>query len=265
MEESCIRKAIEAIKKEGKTFSNIYSDAVLGKAEDSFANSHAMVFTYTDHGVRRLYYCFNEEDSFLELLSSDSVHADADTVVEIMTRDDNENKVVFESAGFRQIAGMMRMSVRNWLPEAEEKNTTIYYDDSVGFAPNVEMAGAINDILWRVFDTRVSHLQNDKEIADAIRNGEFTIHCNENDVIDAVLQVQMQPRKFYINQVYNGADKSVIHAMLQKKLKEYSARGGKYVYAWVKKDNIASVKFHEKYGLKHDGMWNMVYAGVQKQ
>ena len=48
--------------------------------------------------------------------------------------------------------------------------------------------------------------------------------------------------------------------MLQKRLKDYVNQGGKYAYAWVEKNNIASVKFHEKYGMKFDGLWNMVYA-----
>lgn len=36
--------------------------------------------------------------------------------------------------------------------------------------------------------------------------------------------------------------------------------GGKYLYAWVEAFNVASVKFHEKYGMKHDGMWSMIYS-----
>ena len=47
--------------------------------------------------------------------------------------------------------------------------------------------------------------------------------------------------------------------MLQNRLKPYVEQGGKYVYAWIEKNNIASLKFHSKYGLAHDGMWNMVY------
>jgi len=265
MEEIDIRSAIERIKKQGKTFSNIYSDEVLKKAESFIANSRAIVFTYTDQGVRRLHYCFNEADDFSELLSSDFIQVDGNTVIEVMTRDENENKATFESAGLTRIAGMMRMSVKDWQIAAEENNIGAYYDSAIGSIPGAEMAEAINKTLWSIFDTRVSHLQNDEEIAEAISRGEITVHSNENDVIDAILQVQMQPKKFYINQVYNGTEKGVIHAMLQNRLKEYTSRGGKYVFAWVEKENIASVKFHEKYGLKHDGMWNMVYAGVQKK
>lgn len=254
------RQAIEKLKQQGRTFSNIYSDGVIENAEDLFVNESAIILSYHDHGVRRLHYCYTDRDSFLELLRSGEIKADRNTVIELMTRDELENRETFVAAGFIQIAALMRMSVKNCEQVIKDSVISRYHDDSVGEYPEVGMAEEINKVLWNIFDTRVSHLQSNDEIAESIRQMEITVHRNGMGVVDAVLQVKIQPRKFYVNQVYNSADRSVIHAMLQTRLNEYYLQGGKYVYAWIERNNIASLKFHEKYGLKHDGTWNMVYC-----
>ena len=48
----------------------------------------------------------------------------------------------------------------------------------------------------------------------------------------------------------------------KKKIYEYIESGGKYMYAWVEENNIASLKFHQKYGMRHDGMWDLIYMCV---
>lgn len=254
------RQAIEKLKQQGRTFSNIYSDGVIENAEELFVNESAIILSSPDNGVRRLHYCYTELDGFLELLKSDENRADRNTVIELMTRDKTENQEAFSDAGFRQIASLMRMSVKNCEQVIIDSDIGRYHNDSVGEFPEVGMAGEINEVLWNIFDTRVSHLQSNEEIAESIRQREITVHRNEAGEVDAVLQVKIQPRKFYVNQVYNSADHSVIHAMIQNRLDEYFLQGGKYVYAWIERDNIASLKFHEKYGLKHDGTWNIVYC-----
>ena len=260
MKEAEARKAIEELKKQGRVFSNLYADGMLARSEEVFKNERAVISICDDHGVKRLYYFYNYADSLFKLLSSGCTPSDSNIVLEFMTRNEDENRDFFEVAGFTQIAGLKRMSVRDCESALKENRMDEYFDETVGCFPDIETAGEINKVLWNIFDTRISHLQDDSEIEESIRNGEFTIHRSNEGVVDAILQAQIQPRKFYINQVYNGTDKHIIHAMLQNRLKEYFVQGGKYVFAWIDRDNIASLKFHEKYGLQHDGMWNMVYA-----
>ena len=153
----------------------------------------------------------------------------------------------------------MRMPVKNCELFLEDEQVRTFYDSKTGIYPRVDEAEEINHLLWTIFDNRVSHLLSSSEITKAIKDKDVTIHRNASGDIDAVLQVKVQPKKFYINQIYNSTDRKVIHAMLQNRLRPYVEQGGKYIYAWVDKDNIASRKFHMKYGLTHDGMWNMVF------
>ena len=177
-----------------------------------------------------------------------------------MTRDVDEKADLLKDAEFIPIAHMMRMSVRDISQSLDETMIVAYNNSGIGEFPDEKDAEEINNILWKLFDSRVSHLQYDDEITKSINKQEFTVHKNKVGKIDALIQAYVQPKKFYINQIYNASEKEVIHTMLRNRLKEYVDQGGKYVYAWVDRDNIASLKFHAKYGLKHDGMWNLVYA-----
>ena len=129
-----------------------------------------------------------------------------------------------------------------------------------GKVPETKFIPSINGCLHEIFDTKVSHLPSDEELSKSVERGEVEIHCDKNSAIDAILQVVVKPQNFYINQIYNGTEKKIIHSMHQKRLKKYSAQCWIYAYAWVEKDNVASIKFHEKYGFKFDGLWNMVYV-----
>nr|MBQ6740143.1 hypothetical protein [Synergistaceae bacterium] len=102
-------------------------------------------------------------------------------------------------------------------------------------------------------------LVDDKELAEIIKAREVLISRGDDNKIISILQTKTQPRKFYINQVYNSGNKSIIHAMLLSKLKLYCGNGGKYLYAWVEESNIASIKFHAKYCMKPDGFLNLIY------
>lgn len=252
-----LKSAIEKIKENGRTVSNVYSVDSINNVISFYHNAEAVLMISKDHGVNRLYYYAHRLGHIKELLVQLPVN---EYVLEYMTKDPEDYCDELKYMGFKRLARMMRMSVRDYASVANNKTLTEYYDETIGVYPRTEIAGEINQVLWNVFDTRVSHLLTEYEIMRSIENNEILIHQNEEGKIDAILQSVCNPRKFYINQIYNGAARNIIHAMLQRRLKEYTAAGGKYVYAWVEYDNIASVKFHQKYGLQHDGMWNMVYV-----
>ena len=252
-----LKKAIDTVKANGRTISNVYSADIINHVASFYYNAEAVIMVSNDHGVARLYYYANKLMHIKEVLLQ---LPDSEYILEYMTKEPEDNSDILKCMGFKRLARMMRMSNRDYATVADNKAVTRYYDETIGIYPQTELASEINQVLWNVFDTRVSHLLTEEELKCSIENNEVLIHQNNAGKIDAVLQTVYNPRKFYINQIYNGAVKNVIHAMLQRRLKEYTAVGGKYVYAWVEYDNIASVKFHQKYGLQHDGMWNMVYV-----
>ncbi len=240
----------------GRVETNAFSDDVFLNIEEAYTSEKAILISCSDNGVKRLYFyaadIFSMNDLFRSLKQGEYT-------LEILSRNPEEKKEFLMQKDFTLLAQMTRMSTRDCSQFLTNSSLLHYTEDDVGFIPNINLAPAINRQLRSVFDARISHLLSDKELRQSIGRGEVEIHQAQDNSIDAILQVVVKPQNFYINQIYNGTEKKIIHAMLQKRLRAYINQGGKYAYAWVEKDNIASVKFHEKYGLKSDGLWNMVY------
>ncbi len=230
---------------------NCYSLDVINKAERLWEKEDSFAFTYNDNGINRLIFFVNNY-KILECLLGELEKGQY--FLEIMTKNLQED---FPS-NLNIVAKMMRMATSDCSSVFNNSSILQYRDDSKGTEPDIDDAHEINEILWNTFHTEISHLLTDEEIVEKIKRGKFLIHRSKR--IDAVLQTDVMPKKFYINQIVNLTDKKIIHAILLKRLWNYIQNGGSYAYAWVEDKNIASVKFHEKYGFKHDGMWNLVFG-----
>ncbi|RRK34691.1 hypothetical protein EBB54_27640 [Schaedlerella arabinosiphila] len=256
-----INKKIAKLKDHCRPITNGYTDDICSIVESIWEEKESFMFSYDDHGVKRLIYYASDEETLEKLLcKAGNEKGKREYVVEFLSRNVNENKEVFERAGYVGLARMMRMSTSDCGNVFDHVSMSESKIDSMGKQAGITDTEVINRKLWSVFDTRISHLVSDDELKEMIRKGEVYIHKGKMGNVDAILQTHMQPRKLYINQVFNGAEKRVIHDMLQRRIREYIQAGGKYMYAWVEKDNIASLKFHQKYGMRHDGMWDLVYA-----
>lgn len=251
-----IRTFRQNLKTVGRVETNVFSDDAILNIEEVYASEKAVLISCLDCGVKRLYFYTVDFSTLNNLFPS---LKQGEYTLEMLSRNSEEKKDFLTQNGFTLLAQMMRMSVRDCSHFLTDSSLLQYADDNVGLIPNINLASAINRQLRTIFDARISHLQSDNELRQSIERGEVEIHQTQDNSIDAILQVVFKPQNFYINQIYNGTEKKIIHAMLQKRLRAYINQGGKYAYAWVEKDNIASVKFHEKYGFKPDGLWNMVY------
>lgn len=230
--------------------SNCYSFDVLKSAIGTYESDDSFIVISEDHGINRLYFFVKQTEDLASLFN----RLDKGTYyIEYMTKQPDE--LVFESA--QVIARLKRMINKDCRSVLDDPLLAVYRNDSVGEYADAKDAHEINKLLWDTFHTEISHLLSDDELAEVIKEKKVIIHKAEQ--IDALLQIDVMPKKFYINQVINRADKSVIHAMLLSELNIYIQNGGHYLYSWVEEDNIASMKFHQKYGMSHDGMWNVVY------
>lgn len=243
---------IEKIKKSRllRLDTNCYNADVISMADSIRESGDSFVFSYEDHGIKRLCYFASDYDTLGELLNG---FEDGPYYLEIMTREPDTIRL----SGAECVARMKRLSNSDCNTAFDNEEITRYRDDSIVQIAETSDANEINRLLWNTFNNEVSHLLSDDELAEVISKGNVLIH--KGDEIDAVLQVDVMPKKFYINQVINKAGKEVIHAMMLSRLDQYRKNGGKYMYSWVDETNIASLRFHGKYGMEHDGMWNLVY------
>ncbi len=230
---------------------NCYSPKSIENILGITEHGDSFVLICEDHGIKRLIF-FADSQETLEILLGKLPRGEF--FLEYMTK--NPDTFSLEScapeARLKRYVNPDCSSVFSL-----ESRVLKYRDDTVGEAAKIADASEINALLWSVFRTEISHLQTDKELAEQIEKDNVYIH--RSDKIDAVLQTDILPKKFYINQVVNKAEPSVIHAIMLKRLGQYVQNGGKYLYSWIEEENIASIKFHEKYDMHHDGMWNLVF------
>ena len=237
-----------------RLLTNCYSLDVVEMACNIWEYGSNFIFSYKDHGINRLIY-FAENafaiDSLLDIISSGYYF------LEFMTKDSEEYIPKRSSI----IARMMRLANLDCRSVFDATSSVLqYFDESIGeYAEDTDIV-EINNILWKTFHTEISHLLTDDELKTKIN--QLTIHRDiaHDGHIDAMLQADVMPKKFYINQIVNNGEPKIIHAMLLNRLKTYIEHGGRYIYAWVEDSNVASLKFHQKYGMKHDGMWSMIYS-----
>ena len=244
---------IEKIKK-GRSLrfqSNCYSLEYIENSEKIWEMGDSFLFSYEDHGVKRLSFFIEKYEDLDQLLAKIDK---GKYYIEIMTNNPEE----YSNSQLRVVAKMQRMSNPDCRNIFSDELLMGYKNDSITEIAKIDDTAEINSILWNTFNTEVSHLLTDEELKAVIENKQVFIH--RSDKIDAILQADIKPKKFYINQVINKAEKNVIHAIVLSQLEKYIKNGGKYLYAWVDETNIASVKFHKKYGMQHDGMWNIVYC-----
>lgn len=237
-----------------RLLNNCYTLGVVEKADKLWSVDDEFVFSYEDHGIHRLIFFAKEWDSADRLLTQiDSGRY----YLEFTTR--NRDEYIPKGSALR--VAMMRFSNPDCRGALAPGSRVIQYKDSAAVETAKESdVEEVNAILWSTFHTEISHLLTGDELREKVRKGLVSVHRNENGSIDALLQAEVMPKRFYINQVVNRSEKHVIHAIVLNRLEKYVEEGGKYLYAWVEEQNIASLKFHEKYGMKHDGMWSMLYS-----
>lgn len=234
--------------------SNCYSLDVVAKCNNLWEADDGFIFSYEDHGIERLIYFVKEWDLLDKLLLMIST---GKFFLEYVTK----SSLDYDIHNAKIITKMIRLSNADCNSVFDNGSELLKYKDTVSIEKaQISDTENINKILWESFHTEISHLLYDDELKEKIANGDLTIHRNNNYEIDAILQAEVLPKKFYINQVINKADKQVIHAILLNRLEEYVSKGGKYLYSWVEENNIASMKFHKKYGMKEDGTYSMIYS-----
>ena len=217
-------------------------------------NSNALFILVLDNTIVRIEF-FASDIYDLRALIDDLPPGDYD--MEYIYRKQNDYLASFSDLGFELYKTMQRYC---------------NYDIGASFAECKEQIGVkipfkeylvldkgqyfcIKQLLWDTFDTRISHLPSDEELSLFIENGEFLGIFYENR-LTTLLQRKLDNNRFYINQVINYAEPAYIHSIMIGELEKYILSGGKYVYSWIENDNIASIKFHKKYGLKPDLIMN---------
>mgnify|MGYP004624251357 CR=1 FL=1 len=247
--------ALKAIKKI-YTNSNIIFLKFPNKYWNVYESEKSIVIIVTEQDIKRItFYTVDFEDLKIVIQS-----IKGNKVLEVVSKDKYYMSMEIEMLGFKKAISQIRVSSKDISAVFNSNSSVIkYYNSSVGITADDSDLEQINQILWRTFDTRSSHLKSKSELLEQIKEKEFYIYKNSNNKIEMLIQYISSPKCFYFNQVINMGDKCLFHALTLNLLKRYYDQGGKYAYAWVNEGNIASFKYFEKYTLVEDGIYNSVY------
>lgn len=256
-----ISNKIFCLKKSGKTITNCFVNFSPADASEyeTISSEKTLIIILREEKVNRVLFYTLDIHDLLEL--SDRFLTNDEYTMDIITKDPQQFQNELVSNGFHGIAEMMRLANNN-VPEVLSADSPVYkyLDNDYGVHAEPSDCDDISNTLWQVFDTRISHLPTKDAIITSIKNDEFLIYRNQENKIASLLQTVAAPKKLYINQVYNSDKPEIVHSMLLNRIRQYCGQGGKYIYSWVDKNNIASIKFHQKYNMTHDGLWDMVYV-----
>ena len=250
-------ESIKRIKQERGVLSNCFENpATFSQNFEAYEMSHSVLIVKHEYRVDRMLF-YTSDPAELILLTHHLPKGQY--YLDMLTKDPSLMREILLEGEFNCVAEMERLSSSDITLVLEKDSQVMqYFDRNYGEIATLSDTDEIYDLLWRIFSTGVSHLPDREQLSQSISAGEILVNRGD-DGIDALLQTVVKPKSFYINQVYNGSRTRGIHAMMLNRLMDYHSNGGRYVYAWVDRNNTASQKFHKKYGLTHDGLWNMVY------
>lgn len=233
-----------------------FLDSLSGEC-NFFENEGAIIITYNDCDIQRLYFYFCAPEHLKGLLYD---IPSGDYIIEKTERLGFELNIDLCDVGFREIKRLYRYTNNRIGDLLESDAPVLDYRKAV---PKEIFDGSyldkINRLLRKTFDPQISHLPDDILLSKQLEAREF-LGVTENSEIVTLLQRRIENKRFYINQIINRGPKENVHAVLLDELFVFASNGGKIVYSWIEEDNIASVRFHEKYGLKRDGTYVIVFS-----
>lgn len=242
-----------------KIFSNCFIsfNTMMDKEWIVYCGERSIVIQDKDGDINRLYFYTLDFEDLDQVINANSL----DGVIEIISKNRQEYEQELARCGYIPLTHMKRIACKDITPTIDNTvdYSTLQSIEGFYFADSNDTDDIYN-LLWETFDTRISHLPNHLELKQMINRKEFIIHRNNYMKIDSLLQYQISPKSYYVNQIINHGDKVIFHNMVKYTLQDYIIKGGKYAFAWVEENNVASLNFFLKYGITADGVWNTIYT-----
>ena len=260
METAKIKDKIDQLnRKHSKIITNSYMgflDTIVG-GFNFYENANAILISYSDCGVRRLVFYSNDVEHLRALLSEMPA---GEYIMEKADRIGFESDLDLCGAGFEKLKKLDRYS-NNRIDELLGSDVPVLkYRGAVSkMVFTAAHRENVNRLLYETFDARISHLPDERLLSEQLDAGEFVGVMGDSEIV-TLLQRRIEKKKFYINQIINIGKKDNVHSVLLEELDQFVASGGKTVYSWIEDDNEASIRFHEKYGMKKDGTYVTVYS-----
>lgn len=236
--------------------------------EEIFAlfGQETVVFWDDDRGVCRAYFYSTNPEELTALLSQ----VPEGTVIDYLTRTKDEFRDLFESAGWRQLYEMHRMTNKLSAEEKEEMeererlfDLTTYREENVRAAVEAD-CDIIYSKLLEVFDPRESHLCTKEELLEYIRKRWVTVYYEAGSLLGFQICL-VEHRKCYGYQIWTEAGTEGYYSLFKETKKLFFELIGEPMqaylpgYSWVNIKNRKAMRIVQFVGQKFDGLYDFVY------
>lgn len=249
---TCLRKTKK------KVITNYYLS--LQKSKEDFVtwkSESSIVFCAQENKVLRCYFASTDVEELNTLLEKVPEGAVLDYVV----KGKMEN-FSWEKSGFEHYKTQIRHTTPDLLAphpktEREQFLEQLYQEDFGEFA-TAEDADELYDLLYQIFDYRVSRLPSKEELLEQIGKN-WVLLYRENGEIVSFLMYQMEGKKYYGYQIYNAGTADISYN-LNKRALSYAIEhyGAKSSYSWTNIDNRAANRIVDENST--DGTYNYIFV-----
>lgn len=216
------------------TYQNSEQDFPTWKGEET------IVFSVQEEKLQRCFFASTNEKELNSLLKE----LPSGTVMDYIIKK-KETDFCWTEAGFGLYRTLIRYTNPSWEDESRPKSKRAlfleqFYDENIGQFATVEDAEEIYELLYKIFDVRVSRLPSMQQLIEMIKKKWVLLYREQGRII-AFLMYQIEGRKYYGYQIYNEGTADITYN-LERKATQYakSAYQVKSSYGWVEIDNFGA-------------------------
>lgn len=199
-----------------------------------------IVFSVQEEKLQRCFFATTNENELNSLLKK----LPSGTVMDFITKEKTVD-FCWTETGFGLYRTLIRYTNPNWEDESRPKSKRTlfleqFYDENMGQFATVKDAEEIYELLYKIFDVRVSRLPSMQQLIEMI-NKKWVLLYREQERIIAFLIYQIEGRKYYGYQIYNEGTADITYN-LERKATQYAAATYqiKNSYGWVEIDNFGA-------------------------
>lgn len=237
-----IMQFISSLRKSKKKLLTNYFLTYQNSEQDfpTWQGKETIVFSVQEEKLQRCFFASTDEKELNFLLKE----LPSGTVMDYITKEKME-EFCWTEAGFGLYRTLIRYTNPSWENESQPKSKRAlfleqFYDENMGQFADVEDAEEIYELLYKIFDVRVSRLPSMQQLIQMIKKN-WVLLYREQERIVAFLIYQIEGRKYYGYQIYNEGTADITYN-LERKAIQYAAATYKIKnsYGWVEIDNLGA-------------------------
>lgn len=225
----------------------------------TWRTENSIVFCVKENKVQRCFFATIDFQDLNVLLREVPDGA----VLDYITRGQQDDFPWVES-GFVHYNTLIRYTNPDLFAKTEEtkrdKFLEQFYEEDFGEFATIDDADELYQLLYDVFDYRVSRLPSREELIEQIEKNWVLLYREDGEIV-SFLMYQIEGRKYYGYQLYNKGTADITYNLERRAFKyaidNYNVRSS---YAWIEIENVSA---KERIAFSMDGTYDYIFLKKQ--